>query len=127
MSKAIKTGVQCLSSEQQHLQELIISQQRNDGSWDSFKEFDDLIQSTALSVNLLFNLYRGSEKEQQAIKRGVQFLLSQVKRSNGQAYWPGGIYFSGGTFSRKRIVWKSDAYTTALILEILTKYKKQFL
>ncbi len=123
-SKALHAGVKCLRPVRQRMIDLVLARQKTDGSWDSFKEYDDIVQSTILAVNTLLNLYQGEKKLLMAIERGVNFILSQVQHCDKGDYWPGGIYFSGGTFARKKIVWTSDAYTTALAVEILVKYKQ---
>lgn len=126
VSKAMKEGAKCLKPSTKRIRDIVLSTQKSDGSWDSFKEYDDLVQSTVLAINTLINLDDESEVISIAIMRGVQFLLNEVIIEGDFARWPGGIYFSGGTFARKRIVWTSDAYTTGLVLEVLTKYKELF-
>jgi hypothetical protein len=123
VSKAYKAGTSCLGPSKSRILSIVMNTQKSDGSWDSFKEYDDLIQSTALAIHTLINFYDGSQKQLTAINRGVQFLLKHSVVDENLTYWNGGIYFSGGTFARKRIVWTSDAYTTSLILEILSVYQ----
>ena len=48
--------------------------------------------------------------------------MSKGIESEHSLSWPGGIFFSGGTIVRKTVLWRSDAYTTALVLESLVKY-----
>lgn len=125
MSKAYKSGVQCLSKSAAFTLKTILEEQEIDGSWDSFKEHDDIIQSTVFSLHALLNYNDNSEKTHMAIKRAVDFLMkNRIENSKG-IHWSGGIYFSGGAFAKNRIVWKSDAYTTALVIEALAKASKK--
>ena len=124
MSKAISHGVSCLEKSRNILIKKVLLRQESDGSWDSFKEHDDMVQSSIYAIHTLLNLYDGSDKLKSSINRGMRFILSQKISFKTMTFWKGGIYFSGGTFAKRRIVWKSDSYTTVLILEALAHMKK---
>jgi len=63
--------------------------------------------------------YKGLEEN---INKVFDFVFSKKLSDKNKIWWTGGIYFSGGTFVRKSHVWKSDAYTTALVLEAVSNY-----
>jgi hypothetical protein len=58
------------------------------------------------------------------ISKALNYLLSKAQNPNGKLFWEGGVYFSGGTVIRNTLYWKSDALTTAIILESLCLLKK---
>lgn len=125
LSKAFHSGVKCLKDSSKFTLDTIISEQENDGSWDAFKEHDDIIQSTVFALHTLLNYDDKSEKAKMAIQRAVDFLLKNKREDQRGIHWPGGIYFSGGAFAKNRVVWKSDAYTTALVIEALAKVQRK--
>jgi hypothetical protein len=61
------------------------------------------------------------------IEKGIEYLLQKAQHNNGQTHWEGGVLFSGGTVVRTSLFWKSDAYTTALILRALVNYQNYLL
>jgi hypothetical protein len=58
-----------------------------------------------------------------SVERSIRFLLSKASEQDNGICWTGGIFFSGGTVIRNTMFWKSDAYTSALILECLIQYQ----
>jgi hypothetical protein len=57
------------------------------------------------------------------IDKALRFLFKQGSFTNNQLCWDGGVFFSGGTVIRNTLYWKSDVYTTALMLESLVMYQ----
>ena len=58
------------------------------------------------------------------IEKAIQFILKQSIQDENGIHWKGGVFFSGGTVVRKTLFWKSDAYTTAIILKAFANYRK---
>ena len=126
VSEAYSNGALELDSAMLNLVEFINSNQNKDGSFSSRRRLNkkDIIQSTAYALNALVNY--GDFKNGRiinSIESAIVFLLSQSKTDESGLYWPGGVFFSGGTVIRNILVWKSDAYTTAIILKAFVKYK----
>ncbi len=101
--------------------------QRGDGSWASRKIINkkDIIQSTANGLMALLNF--GDYKKNNTlenINHAIIFLHKNSVEKNGSRYWRGGVYFSGGMNLRNTLWWKSDSYTTALIIHAFAKYRK---
>jgi hypothetical protein len=99
--------------------------------------------STALGLNALLNIGRDIAEEagvlakyQVGVKKAVEYLLRSKKEAlvvndstfkswskTGQDkgyHWEGGIFFTN-SFT-KFVQWRSNAYTTAIVLESLSKY-----
>ena len=100
----------------------ILPNQNEDGSWSSFTNTNNLQATLFATLTLLnignFEIYKTKE----AISKSVSFIRKQCFKVGELNYWLGGIFFSGGTVTRYNHVWKSDAYTTALCIELLDKY-----
>ncbi len=129
-SNAIKNGAKCLA----HLDEKIISEilidQQDDGSFISPWHDSDTIQSTAYALSSLINLTNDSNKSKlrSPITKGIEYILTQTKiDEKGDYYFKGGSFFSGGTIIRKKLIWISDPYTTALLTNILFRFDTLYL
>jgi hypothetical protein len=110
----------------------VLPLQKRDGSFPGGFDGSRAL-STAMGVLSLINFGKalavaaGVDKEYDlAIQRGVNFLIDnrrelRTKNSKGgQAFtWDPGIYFSAGGWTA--VIWKSKAYTAAVVLEALTK------
>ncbi|MEL7005494.1 MAG: hypothetical protein AAFN93_22595 [Bacteroidota bacterium] len=59
------------------------------------------------------------------VENGIKYVLSQEIAEDKTSHWKAGIFFSGGTIMKKTHVWRSDAYTTALVIEMLNNYLLQ--
>jgi hypothetical protein len=125
-SRAYAEGVKCFEKNISHMEEVIISEQSKDGSWKVNKK--DIIQSTAYAMGALmnFNNYSNS-KVKESIDKGIQFILDNAIHNvdKTETKWEGGIFFSGGRVFRDRVSFRSTPYTSVLILEILSKYRKE--
>ncbi|WP_435355812.1 hypothetical protein [Emticicia sp. SJ17W-69] len=103
----------------------LLHSQKSDGSFASslWLNHGDLIQSTAYALHALLDLQsKGMKVPKTCIEKAIAYLLSNAKFEDNKVSWSGGVYFSGGTFVRGIMVWKSDAYTTAMIAKCLQKW-----
>lgn len=127
LANAYSLGAAELEECRATVNEYLLKRQNDDGSWKSpvYINRGDKIQSTANAINalLLFNQNDLNPVRKQ-IENGIAYLLTNCKKQNGQSHWKGGVLFSGGTVVRTSLFWKSDAYTTALILHAFVLYKK---
>lgn len=126
VGNAYDAGVNELEKCKPVLTAYLRKKQLKNGSWKSAPHINhgDPIQSTAYALNSLLLLNRNQlEFFEKEIKKAVVFLLQQYQKEEDRIYWKGGVMFSGGTVVRTSLYWKSDAYTTALILRALVIYK----
>jgi hypothetical protein len=120
ISNAYAAGAQCLeTSKKKSVQKILESQNFEDGSWSNAEGIGrtDKVQSTALALIALMN-YSKSEniRYDYSVKLGIKYLLSQAKyKSNDEMFWPGEVFFSAVAQARNTVLWRSDAYTTALV------------
>jgi len=77
----------------------------------------DPLESALASVGLL-NCGINSVESVNAIK----YLLDMQRTDGG---WPKGIFFTEGPYTKYRIVYGSEALTTAIALEAISKYAKK--
>jgi hypothetical protein len=125
--KAWKSGVSSLSNCIEPLIDHIKTSQLPNGSFESRRIVNkkDPIQSTAYALNAMLKFgnpkITGLDKN---VTSALNYLLSQAHFENGKVFWSGGVYFSGGTVIRNTLYWKSDALTTAIILESLCLMRK---
>lgn len=125
--KAWKSGAHELNDCIVPLVEHIKKTQQEDGSFESRKVVNkrDKIQSTAYALNAMLKLGNPTETRlENQVTKALQFLLSKAQKNDEKLHWEGGVYFSGGTVIRNTLYWKSDALTTAIILESLCLLKK---
>lgn len=97
------------------------------GSFESRKIVNrkDIVQSTAYALNAMLKAGHPNQTGLwPQIEKATAFLLAEAKRDGQKMYWEGGVYFSGGTVIRNTLYWKSDALTTAIIIESLCLLKK---
>ncbi|HEY4798882.1 MAG TPA: hypothetical protein VII99_07385 [Bacteroidia bacterium] len=123
-TKAISSGAALLEKSKDIMLRQILSLQREDGSWQSELENND-IQATLYAVN---SLLRIGECEKNGTLKPIEKAMQYIRRSaiheGAVTYWLGGVFFSGGSAIRYAHVWRSDALTTALAVEALTQYRK---
>lgn len=104
--------------------------QQPDGSYHSRRIVNkgDVLQSTAYALSAILRYGNpdktGFRKEADA---ALRYILNQAYGHGTGLCWEGGVFFSGGTVIRNTFYWKSDSYTTALLLEALTIYRKYML
>ncbi len=123
--RAKQKGAKYLDSAAAQIENHLMNSQLEDGSYESRKRVNkrDKIQSTAYALNSLLKLGNpfGTSREIH-INKALHYLLLQCYNQNNSVCWEGGVFFSGGTVIRNILVWKSDSYTTALIVESLSIY-----
>jgi hypothetical protein len=124
--KAWKAGATSLSKCIDPIIEHLKSTQLLDGSFESRKIVNqrDKIQSTAYALHAMLKLGNPSKTGLEIqINKALGYLLFQAQKKEDKLFWEGGVYFSGGTVIRNTLYWKSDALTTAIILESLCLLK----
>ena len=97
-----------------------------DDKWMETLDPADSVQATLYALLALVKIADPEDPEVRlALDRGWAYLAGQLQRKNqNEVYFPGGIFFAGGTLVRQDIVWRSDAYTTALAVEFLDLYQR---
>ena len=121
-SEALLNGVTQLNDPVCNAIPFILSLQNPNGSWsDRFAQND--FHVTALCVNTLINSGIKSDAVLHSIETGIKFLLTNQQHNSSGIYWTGGVFFSAGEPLRFTHVWRSDAVTTALVIEALVHYK----
>ena len=128
ISNSYKAGATCLKDSKEKALDFIVSSQNEDGSWLNEPGIGrtDTVQSTALALNALMNYTEmDSLHYSTQIRRGVDFLLKQLKQKNNEEiYWPGEVFFSAVAQARNTVLWRSDSYTTSLVTLALVKSQK---
>jgi hypothetical protein len=112
------------------LNEYLKKNQKKDGSFHSswYINHGDVIQSTAYALNCLILFNRNNlAPVSEEIEKSIEYLLRKMITNKDKIFWKGGVMFSGGTVVRTSLFWKSDAYTTALILHAMSVYKNAIL
>ncbi len=125
VAKAYSSGVEPLKTASELILANLLANQNPDGSYESAMGLNqkDINQSTAYALHALLDLKKaGFNVPNENIKKAIVFLLSKAKISDEGMSWEGGVFFSGGTLLHNILLWKSDAYTTDLIANSLSKY-----
>lgn len=127
IANAYKAGAQCLEKSRDKAIHFILSNQKEDGSWDNEPSIGrtDTVQSTALALLAIMNYDKeGAETYSGIVRFGARYLLSQMKTTkSGEVYWKGEVFFSAVAQARNTVLWRSNAYTTALVTLALIKAK----
>lgn len=125
--KAYNHGISGLKPASKKLIDHIISSQKADGSFHSRRIVNkkDIIQSSVYALHAMLN-YGNPYQEgySENVEKAVRFLIGKLRNHNNSLCLEGGIFFSGGTVIRNTMYWKSDAYTSALLLDCLVLYQK---
>ena len=88
---------------------------------------NDRTQSSIYALHAL--LSAGSPRErgtEDMIHTTLRYLISQLRNHNNGMCIEGGVYFSGGTVIRNTMYWKSDVYSSTLVLDCLLMYQEYF-
>jgi hypothetical protein len=126
MARAYQKGVIWKNATLKKMVADLKRKQQKDGSYKTLGRINDgdVIQSTAFAVAALIQIGEVEKwKTKENIEVGIAFLLSQMIEKEKECYWKGGVFFSGGTVVKNMLFFKSDAYTTALIVSLLKKYR----
>ena len=102
----------------------LIASQHTDGHFASRRRVNkkDILQSTVYALTSMLNLEElGYEIPKERITLTMDYLL---RHQNEDGSWKGGVFFSGGTVVRNVLHFKSDAYTTSLMVLAISKYQK---
>jgi len=130
MSAAEKAGDQCLSkgSKQLIIDKILGLQDGYTGAWSNDKNvWEDKILSTVFAMQALLQFSDPYEpKVYAALLYGTHFLLDEIQYKKGPMMWPSDNFFTATALARSLIMWRSDAYTNALISDVLFKMEKQF-
>ena len=124
--KAWSKGIRDLDESAERLKLHLLSSQKEDGSFHSRRivNHKDKVQSTAYALNSLLRLGNpyiiGTQLQ---VDKAMRYLLSKASFMDENVCWDGGVFFSGGTVIRNTLYWKSDVYTTALMLESIVLYQ----
>lgn len=125
VARAYASGLNDLAQSCETILAHLIKSQKFDGSFasSSWLNNGDLIQSTTYSLHALLDLKsKGMNVPKECIDKAIEFILSKATFDNEKVSWSGGVYFSGGTFVRGIMIWKSNAYTTAMIAKCLQQW-----
>ncbi len=99
----------------------------NNGNWLENLDPHDTVQATVYAISALLHIGQIEKHQTRAtIEKGIDFILKNARIDERGANWKGGIFFAGGTLVRYDLNWRSDSYTTALVVELL-KYYRQIL
>lgn len=124
--RTFRAGRPELREASENVLKFLEASQNEDGSYSSkpWLNDGDIIQSTAYALQSMIDLQAAHmEVNQPAIDKALFYLLTHAKKEDNKIYWPGGVYFGGGTALRNMVIWHSDAYTTAFIANILSQLK----
>ena len=125
--KAYQNGVSKLETSVNYLSCYLVDTQNEDGSWSAKRGLNrkDKLQSTAYALSSLLYAERYDElKTVKSIVKAIDYLLKNSINNEQGTHWEGGVFFSGGTVIRNILTWKSDAYTTGVILESFSNFRK---
>jgi hypothetical protein len=100
----------------------LLDSQFPDGHFESRRKVNkkDILQSTVYGLTSLLNLKElGYDVPKERIDLTMNYLLNH---QNEDGSWNGGVFFSGGTVVRNVLHFKSEAYTTALMVLAMNKW-----
>lgn len=126
LTQAYQLGVQLPEETIRKVVDFIVENQEKDGGWSSRRVINnrDRLQSTAYAVNALINAGEYEKNNSRdAIEKGIEFIFAHSLKNETGISWDGGVFFSGGTVVRTFLFWKSDAYTTAIIIKGMANYR----
>lgn len=121
LAKAHKDKVECIEPGARAALAHILDSQLQDGSWKNQLLDNDEVQATAFAVSSLLMLGDKLNLQHRSVARkGLEFLLQHQQHYDDQVYWSGGVFFSAGApLFRESVLWKSSAYTTAVVLQAM--------
>lgn len=121
--RAYDEGAKCLAPAVAMNLQHLLRNQRADGSWHNEVEQEDDSLATALAASALVKSGSAQNpKHVAALRRALAYL--SAKQVDG--HWPGGVFFSAGHPARSTVLWRSDAFTTALTTELFYEAQSWF-
>lgn len=130
MASAEKAGDHCLdeTSKKMLINKILSLQDGFSGAWSNDKNiWEDKTLSTAFAMQALLQF--GDPYEYRvyvALLYGTHFLLSDIQYKKGPIAWPSDNFFTAGAIARSLVMWRSEAYTNAIISDLLFKMHKLF-
>jgi len=130
MAAAAKAGDQCLNdtSKKMLVDKILSLQDGYSGAWSNDKNvWEDKTLSTAFAMQALLQF--GDPYEYRvyvALLYGTHFLLSDIQYKKGPIAWPSDNFFTATAIARSLIMWRSEAYTNAIISDVFFKMQKLF-
>lgn len=122
VSRSMLAGKDKLNANGQVILSHLLNTQFPDGHFESRRKVNkkDILQSTVYGLTSLLNLKElGYNVPKDRIDLTMSYLL---KHQNEDGSWNGGVFFSGGTVVRNVLHFKSEAYTTALMVLAMNKW-----
>lgn len=128
LSSAKSFGDQCLTEKNEELMlSRIVEQQLPDGSWKNLGNiWTDETLSTAFALHTLLNSAEPETKTRQAILDGLRYLLTVARVKSGKYVWKEDNFFTATAIARSLIMWRSKAYTHAVIASVFLKASEAF-
>lgn len=124
--KAHHAGIRSLDTSASKIKKHLLKTIHTDGSYRSrpIVNKQDPVQSSIYALHALLQLgnpYKSGTYPQ--VEECMRFLIRQLHIFEEYSCLEGGVFFSGGTVIRNTMFWKSDAYTTALLIKCLVMYQ----
>jgi hypothetical protein len=127
-SQADEAGETCMRPYASRMVDFILRNQNSDGGWfnqGNILELNDRVQSTAFAMLSLERFASSNPAARAAIRKGVLFLYSNLRRSEaGGLYWPGETFFTATAIARSLVDWRSDSFTTVVALAAIVRAEK---
>jgi hypothetical protein len=122
-------GNQCISpANEQLMVSRIVSQRQEDGSWTNIGNiWKDETLSTAFALHAILTLDSNPSSETRwAVYHGLRYLLRSAKLKSGSYEWQEDNFFTATAAARSLLMWRSKAYTHAVIASVFLKAAKWF-
>ncbi len=129
LGRAKQAGESCISeSSEQKILQMIFKMQNPDGSWLNEKDFwKDPVLTTAFALDALMHYSKPLDaKTFEALSKGIHFLLKNFKEKNSKIYWTADNFFTATAIARSLIMWRSSAYTNAIVSSTLIKMHQYY-
>ena len=125
VARAFADGADCLRPAVETSLAHLLDRQGADGRWrNEVLEGDDVL-ATAFALGALLKVGDPRDQRQsEAARRGMAFLLSNRQTDGAQTRWSGGVFFSAGVPARRDVLWTSDSFTTATVTLAMYDYAR---
>jgi hypothetical protein len=102
------------------------NKQEQETKWVEELDPYDTLQSTIYAGLALSYLIDESNPEQvNSLNQIKNYVLNNKIQDELGTYWKGGVFFAGGTLVRNDLKWRSNAYTTGLVIELLSNMENK--